>query len=202
MFSKLTLLVLLCGLFYSSHTVAEPVRLNQDEGLKGKFTQQRYLEGFERPIESSGEFYVVPNVGLIWQTQAPIASRMEIDKNGISQSIRGGEVTRISLEQFPSLEILKEALEQSLAGNWEYLESLAGKELVKSGDIWSLEYEPGANGADLAFEKIAFEIGNYLDQVEVIKKNGDRDIITFSDQTHLPKEIVLKEFNNKVEADQ
>ncbi len=202
MFSKLTLLVLLCGLFYSNFTVAEPVRLSQDEGLKGRFTQLRYLEGFEQPIRSSGDFYVVSDVGLIWQTLVPIESRMEIDQEGIRQSVRGGEVTHIRVGQFPALSFLKTALEQSLAGNWDYLESLAGKKLVKSGDHWSLEYNPAADDPDLAFEKITFEIGDYLDKVEIVRTQGDRDVITFHDQVRLPKSVVQEEFDQKAEAAQ
>lgn len=202
MFSKLTLPVFVCCLFYSSFAIAEPVRLSDDEGLQGQFTQLRYLDGFEQPIRSTGDFYVAPNVGLIWQTRSPIASRMEIDEDGIRQTVQGGEVAYIRREQVPALEILRSALEQSLAGNWEYLETLAGSKWRKSADRWILEYQPAEDDAGLPFEKIVFEIGAYLDRVEVIRKQGDRDIISFKDHIRRPKSDILKEFSQGSSADQ
>jgi hypothetical protein len=162
--------------------MADSIKLAEGNGLQGKFVQLRYLSGFAKPIRSEGAFFVLPGTGLVWQTLSPVSTLMEIDDEGIRQSVEGTEVSNISAERFPAIGILREALDSSLSGDWQQLEELSGTKLKKSGDNWSLNFIPDQANDKLPFTKVFFDVGTYLEKIEIFKQDGDKDIITFTDQ--------------------
>lgn len=152
----------------------------------GRFVQARYLRDFDRPILSEGEFFLLPKSALIWQTEKPFFSRMVIDEDGLSQGLKGAEVTRLSFKQFPGFKLLRDTLENSLSGNWTPLEEMAGTKLLPADEKYTLRFSPKTSGLTLPFAYLNFEIGDFLETVEIVKSNGDRDVITFSDQKVAP----------------
>lgn len=187
---RLVLLSVFLSLFLNQFSNADPVRLGADEGLTGKFSLSRSLLGFERPILSEGQFFLIPKVGLIWQTEKPFKTRMVIDDEGISQSLEGAEVSRISSSRFPALAVLRDVLENSLSGNWEPLENLSGSKLKKEGSVWRLEYTMSTSNQKLPFKNLSFEISDFVDVVRIMKQGGDSDVIHFSDQQVETKDVV------------
>tara|TARA_R110000787_G_scaffold44210_3_gene108491 strand:+ start:25443 stop:26051 length:609 start_codon:yes stop_codon:yes gene_type:complete len=171
---------------------AAPLTLGEGEALMGRFQQERYLRGFDKPIRSSGEFFLLPKDALIWQTETPFDSRMVIDKEGLSQGMNGAEVTRLGFKQFPAFKLLRDTLENSLSGNWAPLEEMAGEKLQPSEEQFSLRFSPKDSGLSLPFAYLNFRISDFLDVVEIVKSNGDRDVITFSDQRIAPVETVTE----------
>ncbi|MZR32215.1 LolA family protein [Sneathiella litorea] len=175
---------------------AVPITLSDGEALMGRFEQARYLRGFDKPIVSEGEFFLLPGSALIWQTEKPFFSRMVIDDEGLRQGLKGAEVTRLSFKQFPGFKILRDTFENSLSGNWEPLEEMAGAKLTPADGKYSLRFSPKASGLTLPFAYLNFEISDFLDVVEIVKSNGDRDVITFSEQRKAP----MAEINTAAES--
>ena len=169
---------------------AAPLSLAKGEALMGRFEQARYLRGFDKPILSEGAFFLLPASRLIWQTETPFFSRMVIDEEGLSQGFKGAEVTRLSFKQFPGFKLLRDTLENSLSGNWAPLEEIAGTKLHPADGKYSLRFSPKTSGVTLPFAYLNFEIGDFLERVEIVKSNGDRDVITFSAQKIAPTEEV------------
>jgi hypothetical protein len=187
---RLVSLSLSVVLFLSQFSYADPVRLNDDEGLTGKFSLSRFLTGFERPILSEGKFFLIPKVGLVWQTETPFKMRMDIDDEGINQSLEGEEISRISNSRFPALIFLRDVLENSLSGNWEPLENLAGSTLEKQSSGWRLNYSISESRQDLPFKTLVFDISDFVDLVTITKEGGDKDVIRFFDQRVESKEAI------------
>ncbi|USG62620.1 outer membrane lipoprotein carrier protein LolA [Sneathiella marina] len=183
---KLAFLTLSFCLILYQPTSADPVRLAPDEGLMGKFSQSRFLAGFDKPIISAGQFFLLPGTALIWQTEKPFKSFMVIDDEGISQSVAGKEISKLSIAQFPSLSVLRDVLEDSLSGNWEPLETMTGSKTVRDTDSWRLEFIPAESDVKFPFTALSFEMTDYLDKIDIKKGEEDRDIITFSDQQKAP----------------
>lgn len=179
-----TIRFLICALFIVAMAPAHsaPRALGEGEAMMGQFVQARYLRGFDRPILSEGEFFLLPQSALIWQTEKPFFSRMVIDEKGLSQGLKGAEVTRLSFKQFPGFKLLRDTFENSLSGNWQPLEEMAGAKLLPADGKYSLRFSPKTSGLTLPFAYLNFEIGDFLETVEIVKSNGDRDVITFSDQ--------------------
>jgi len=189
MLKGLIVLLLLC---FSTPSVAAPIRLKDGEALQGHFTQLRHLSGFERPIKSQGQFYYIPEKGLIWQTEKPFNTRLEINKDGIRQSIEGDETMTISAAQFPALKTLHEVLEYSLRGNWSELEVKLGTKLIHNKTSWSLLFRPSDEKLSMAFKELHLEGSAYLDHLIIKKTKGDWDEIHFSNQMVLPQDAILK----------
>ena len=156
----------------------------------GRFEQARYLRDFDKPIISQGEFFLIPKSMLIWQTEKPFFSRMMIDEDGLSQGLKGAEVTRLSFKQFPGFRVLRDTLENSLSGNWAPLEEMADAKMLPADGKYSLQFSPKASGLGLPFAYLNFEIGDFLEKVEIVKSNGDRDVITFFSQRIAPAEEI------------
>ena len=186
---RLLIIVIMAAAAFPAQSA--PVTLNEGEALMGRFEQARYLRGFDKPILSEGEFFLIPKSALIWQTDTPFFSRMVIDGTGMSQALKGAEVTRLSFKQFPGFKLLRDTFENSLGGNWAPLEEMAGAKLLPADGKYSLRFAPKASGLDLPFAYLNFAIGDFLETVEIVKSNGDRDVITFSDQQVAPVENVV-----------
>lgn len=177
---RLLIIIVMAGAIFPAQ--AAPVALKEGEGLMGRFQQARYLRGFDKPILSEGAFYLLPKSALIWQTEKPFFSRMVIDETGLSQALKGAEITRLSFKQFPGFKLLRDTFENSLGGNWAPLEEMAGAKLLPVDGGYTLRFAPKASGLNLPFAYLNFEIDDFLKTVEIVKSNGDRDVITFSDQ--------------------
>mgnify|MGYP001793827911 CR=1 FL=1 len=176
-----------------------PLILGEGEAVMGRFVQARYLRDFDKPILSEGEFFLLPKSALIWLTEIPFFSRMIIVEEGLSQGLKGAEVTRLSFKQFPGFKLLRDTLENSLSGNWAPLEEMAEAELLPVDGKYTLRFSPKTNGLTLPFAYLNFEIGDFLETVEIVKSNGDRDVITFSDQQVAPVAEVSAAVENSKE---
>ncbi|MEX1036439.1 MAG: outer membrane lipoprotein carrier protein LolA [Sneathiella sp.] len=192
MLRALCLLIAVAIAALSVSVRAAPLTLKEGEALMGRFEQARYLRGFDKPILSSGQFFLLPGDALIWQTKTPFSNRMVIDGDGLRQGMNGAEVTRLGFKQFPGFKLLRDTLENSLSGNWAPLEEMAGARLHPSEGSFSLRFSPKASGLSLPFAYLNFEIGDFLDVMEIVKSNGDRDVITFSDQRIAPVDAVTE----------
>lgn len=148
----------------------------------GRFSQTRFLEGFDKPIISEGQFFLLPRTALIWKTEKPFKTFMVVDNEGISQSIAGKEISKLSISRFPALAVLRDVLEDSLSGNWEPLEKMTGSKIIKDANSWRLEFVPATSDVTLPVAALSFEMTDYLDKIEISKGKGDRDVIIFFDQ--------------------
>lgn len=148
----------------------------------GKFSQSRFLDGFDKPILSEGRFFLLPKTALIWQTVKPFKTQMVVDKDGITQFIAGREVSKLSIARFPALAILRDVLEDSLSGNWGSLEEMTGSKILESANSWQLEFVPASTDEKFPFAALSFEMTDYLDKIEIRNGENDLDVIKFFDQ--------------------
>ncbi|MDV7341029.1 outer membrane lipoprotein carrier protein LolA [Terasakiella sp. A23] len=176
------ILIVLSCLLFSFDLAAQdrPVVLAEGEGLAGTFSQKRYLAGFDRAIESNGTYSFDREIGLFWKTLTPFATTLVINETGMMQSVDGQETMKISLDQFPALKTLHDVLSLSMLGRWDVLEEKFGTKLVPDADGWTLSFDAPA---DAPFKSVFLKGGLYLDRLEIIKPQEDKDEITFADQT-------------------
>ncbi len=171
----LALAMLLC---LAASAVADPLVLAPDEVLRGRFVQERFLAGFDRPARSAGSFLLAPGRGLIWRGETPFPIATVITPSGVVQSIDGQETLRISAAKVPFLAQLHEMMSGAIAGNWQALE----RSFVVARDGGTVTLTPRVPGAAGTPEKITARVGRLVERVEVAKPGDDRDLLTFSDQ--------------------
>ncbi len=158
--------------------------VKQGEVLRGRFTQERTIKGFDRPLVSAGDFVLAPGQGLIWRTERPFAIVTVITAAGLVQEVDGTETTRLTASRLPFLASLYDMLRGALSGDWRML----GRQfdLTQHGDAaqWELLLVPraGADTLTMPFRSITLRGGQFLDEVSIARLDGDSDRLVFSDE--------------------
>jgi len=185
-------LILLLGLVFTASTMAPPVLaapaievtpLSQGQVLRGRFEQLRFLQGFQNPLKSSGTFFLAPGLGLIWKTEAPFALTTVMSPAGLVQEVGGRETMRMPSARMPFMSKLYAMLGGALTGDWEGLSSAFKITRKTEGKGWRLKLEPiRADDPAMPIRAIDLHGSRFLEDVDIIKLNGDHDRLVFLNQ--------------------
>jgi hypothetical protein len=164
--------------------VEAQVLLQPNEILRGRFTQDRHLKGFARPIRSEGSFTLVPGRGLIWKTEKPLAATTVITPAGLLQVADGQELTRLPTSRLPFLARLFDILGAALGGEWSGMAGSFAVAQVREADGTRLTLTPIAKdeSALSRIQSIVVKAGRFAETVDIRRGDDDFDRITFSHQ--------------------
>ena len=186
------LALLLLGFVFATSTMAPPAfaapavefaPLKKGQGLRGRFEQSRFLQGFRAPLKSSGTFFLAPGRGLIWKTEVPFALTTVMSPAGLVQEVGGRETMRMPSAQIPFMSKLYAMLSGALTGDWEGLSGTFNITHKADGKGWRLKLEPiHADDPGMPIRAIDLHGSRFLEDVDVIKLNGDRDRLIFLNQ--------------------
>jgi hypothetical protein len=186
------LVLLLVGLRAVATTMAPPVLaapaievtpLVKGQSLRGRFEQQRFLQGFQAPLKSSGTFVLSPGLGLIWKTETPFALTTVMSPAGLVQEVGGRETMRLPSARIPFMSKLYAMLGGALTGDWEGLSSAFNITRKAEGKGWRLKLEPmRADDPSMPIRMMDLHGSRFLEDVDVVKPNGDHDRIVFLNQ--------------------
>jgi hypothetical protein len=157
--------------------------LSAGQVLRGRFTQDRHLRGFDAPLRTEGRFVLAPGRGLIWQAETPFAVTTVITAAGLVQNVDGSETMRLPAARLPFLSRLYAMLSGALSGDWRGLEP--DFVVVRSGDAahWQAELTPRRPDAvGMPFSGITVSGSQFVDQVRINKPNGDWEQLAFLNQ--------------------
>ena len=160
---------------------ATPVPVGQV--LRGRFVQERHLQGFDAPLRTEGSFVLAPGHGLIWRAETPFVITTVITAAGIVQDVDGTETLRLPAARLPFLGRLYGMLSGALSGDWRSLEP--DFVIVRSGDEahWSTDLTPRHPDAmGMPFREIIVSGSRFVDHVQIDKPNGDTEQLRFLDQ--------------------
>lgn len=159
---------------------AETATLKAGDVLRGRFIQERHMQGFAQPVRSEGSFIVAPGQGLIWKAESPFAVTTVVTQRGLVQSVGGTETTRLSAARLPFLSRLYDMMAGALAGDWRALEGVFA--VTRAADHVSLLPLKPEDPTAQQIAAINARLGRFVDQVEIVKPNGDFDRLIFRDQ--------------------
>ncbi len=163
---------------------ARPEVLREGQQLRGRFTQERRLQGFARPLRSEGDFLLLPGRGLVWRATVPFASTMVITPAGILQLLEGREAMRLPASRMPGLGQFYQVLAGAMSGDPSSLGQVFATGWQADATRWQLTLTP-RRADDPALASIASIVvsgARLVEAVEVRKANGDADLMTFHDQ--------------------
>jgi len=152
------------------------------KAVSGYFTQNRHLTGFDVPLKTSGEFFLVPDMGLAWIVKKPFKSRLLMTDEGITQ-ITHGSVMKVGGGGIGK--IIAGMMYPALARDWPKLEQafdIEKKPAVKLENNWQVTLHPRAGQMKKIISKIVVKGRSITEFLLVVKASGDRDEITFFDQ--------------------
>jgi hypothetical protein len=157
---------------------AGQTHINNNEVLRGNFTEERQMKGMANPMQTSGHFVVAPSRGLIWSIEQPFPTSTIITPNGLAQDV-GGIAMKLPAK---NLRHIYDMVGGALAGNWNDLEN--DFVVTRSGNDahWQVLLTPRANGtSSLPYATITVSGSRFVEHIVMAKADGNYDAFNFSD---------------------
>ncbi len=182
-------LITLCALILSFPAFAADPLIGQKivsshNVLRGHFTEERQMKGFNGPLRSQGHFVVAPGYGLIWAIEKPFPTTTIITTNGLVQDVGGSKVMQMPVKKMPFLLHLYDMLGGALEGHWQALEKDFIIATTNDGDGWQVTLQPRqADNPAMPFQTIIVKGNRFVESVLLEKADGDLDALTFNNTT-------------------
>ena len=125
---------------------AQSLGLASGEVLRGRFTQQRFLQGFNAPLTSTGSFILAPGRGVVWRGEAPFALVTVMGPGGLVQRVAGGATTHYPASRLPAIVRLYEIFGAALSGDWRKLEAVFEVRREGTESDWKVTLTPLRSG--------------------------------------------------------
>jgi len=151
--------------------------------LTGEFSQERYLNGFEAPLVSSGDFFLFPSKGLAWRVFEPFESRLIMTSEGITQITHGSIMKVVGTTGLAKL--IGGLMYPALSGDWQKLKNNFEVNVEQSAATdteWTASLRPVNETIGKIIESIELTGGTTTRSLIIFKTNGDRDEIQFKSQ--------------------
>ncbi|WP_257447600.1 outer membrane lipoprotein carrier protein LolA [Archangium lipolyticum] len=185
----LTLLwLLLCTPALAADLAADVrARLVDAPVLRGSFEQQKTVAGFKKPLVSRGDFLVVRDQGVLWNTRSPFASSLTVTRKSLRAEQEGGAAYQLESTREPALTAVNELLLALVSGDLSVLATrfrLEGELVAKGG--WKLTLIPTDASVSRLFRRVRLEGDTFVRQVELEEVRGDSTRILFDQLAQTP----------------
>ena len=151
--------------------------LGRQKSGEARFTEQRFVRGFEGPIEAAGTLSFAAPDRLTRQTTSPRPETMAVDGNTLTLS-RGGRTRTLTLDSMPELQGMVEAMRGTLNGDAQTLRRHFKSALSGSRNNWALELQPVDErlAAQVESVRLTGRAGEVLG-IEMAFRGGDRSVM-------------------------
>ena len=160
--------------------------LAQRKSGEARFTEERFVSGFEGPLRSSGTLSFVAPDRFVRTTLEPRAESMAVDGNNLVLK-RGGRTRQMTLDAIPEVTALIEAVRGTLTGNAGTLDKHFRIQIEGSTAQWSLTLVP--RDQRLATQVRELKITGVRSDMRVVElwlAGGDRSVMAI-DAPQAPK---------------
>lgn len=150
------------------------------KSVSGDFTQIKMVKGISISLKSTGIFSYVKEDKLVWHLQKPIENVYSIEydqinkKSAIEDIVDGMQTTSDQYKNIVTMFL------DMFSGNWSVLE----KYFSISGDSnesgWRVKLTPTDELFKSMFISLTLQGDQYIDNMQIEEKNGDRTRIEFS----------------------
>ena len=112
--------------------------LSRQKQAEARFVEQRYVRGFDGPLQASGTLSFTAPDQLVRRTTSPRPETMAVDGNNLTLT-RSGRTRSMTLDSVPELLGLVEAMRATLAGNSSVLTRYFKPRLDGTAAQWTLD---------------------------------------------------------------
>ena len=163
-------------------------RLAKPAVLRGQFEQQKQLQGFRNPLKSSGDFLLLRDRGIAWNTRQPFASSTRLTRRKLLATMPDGSTqVLVDASASPAMAAVNALLMALVAGDLDALATrFTLKEALRADGGWSLTLQPRDAALKQAFSRIVLDGDRYVRGVEIVEPAGDRTRIRFSSLREAP----------------
>jgi len=174
------LLFLLVAGTARAETPYPDIAIADDRILLGAFTQTQAMQGFDRPLVSTGHFVLASRRGIKWNVEAPFPSVVTITPAGLTQE-SNGTTTSLRTDNLPKLKEMYHLIQGVLEGNWRELSGYFTMVVAADGRKWQVRLVPIKDEPGFPYATITVSGARFVERVEMHNKNGDTETIDFSD---------------------
>ena len=151
----------------------------QHETLHGDFKQKKFLSGFSLPISSSGEFKLVKSKMLVWDTQSPIKSTIELNlvKN---EFLLDNHKINENAAATAIFQLMSEVIVAVFESDWNRLQNwfdITGDFIDQN--TWQVKLVPEFESLSKIINQIELDGDSYLRHVTIIDTTQDKTQIEF-----------------------
>ena len=163
-------------------------RLAKPAVLRGQFEQQKQLQGFRNPLKSSGDFLLLRDRGIAWNTRLPFASSTRLTRRKLLATLPDGSTqVLVDASSSPAMAAVNALLMALVAGDLDALaKRFTLKEALRADGGWSLTLQPRDAALKKAFTRIVLDGDRYVRGVEIVEPAGDTTRIRFSGLREAP----------------
>ena len=187
------LLALLCTALFAAGAMAKDgdgvrARLAKPAVLRGAFEQEKQLQGFRNPLKSSGDFLLLRERGIAWNTRAPFASSTRLTRKKLLATLPDGSTqVLIDAASSPGMAAVNALLMALVAGDLDALSTrFVLKETLRADGGWSLALQPRDTALKQVFSAIVLDGDRYVRSVQISEPGGDRTKIRFANLREAP----------------
>jgi len=150
--------------------------------VKGNFEQQKYLVRFNRSLESSGNFIIAGEKGMVWDTLKPFPSAMIMGKNFIMQSRPDGRKSVINAQGNETFTQMADVISLVFSGQSQGL--IKNFEVYFSGSVsgWTMGLLPRDSVFASFIRKIIMSGDSVIRSIRLFEPNDD--VITYTLSNH------------------
>ena len=163
-------------------------RLAQPPVLRGQFEQRKQLKGFRNPLVSRGNFLLLRERGVIWDTTEPFASSALLTRERLLTTLPDGS-RRVVIDSSASagMAAANSLLMALVAGDVEALTpQFEAEELLAADGGWTLALRPREAGLQRVFKRITLRGDRHVREVHIEETAGDRTTLRFIDLDDQP----------------
>jgi hypothetical protein len=163
-------------------------KLKVAAGLRGSFTQRKFLKELPKPLVSSGEFVVARGQGVAWHTLKPFDSEVVLTPAALIQRNGHGQATRIDAAQQPGLNAVSAVFDALFALDVETLArtfQLFGTRASGAATGWTLGLVPHEPALAQRIARISVDGVDQPKLITLYEAGGDRTEIEFASTTAL-----------------
>jgi hypothetical protein len=182
------LFVLLLGRGYGAFAAQWDVttlmgELAARESGQASFSEKKYLDVLEKPIELKGTLAFAPG-HLEKLTLQPYRERMSVDGNSVViESGAHRSRRQLALSRYPALQGFIEGIRATLTGDLATLQRFYRLELHGSAEDWDLVLVPDQVEMAAVVSRISIRgAGKHIATIEVVQKNGDHSVMTITEK--------------------
>ncbi len=172
-------------------------RLVQTPVVRGTFTQEKTIKGFQHPLRSSGRFVVAQGKGIVWQVQQPFASTLRVTPDSLQSLQADGQVDfQLQAQQEPALRAINSMLFAVMAADVTALaQHFVVQGSLQGSDAWRLTLTPRDKMLGQWLSRIELQGDRFVREVRLLEAQGDASVIQLqnpaADRALKPEEASL-----------
>lgn len=158
-------------------------RLEQPAVLRGRFEQEKQIQGFRNPLRSNGDFLLLREHGIAWDTTAPFASSAVLTRQRMATRLPdGSEQVLIDAADGPAASATASLLMALVGGDLDALgERFEGQESLYADGSWELALVPRDTSLRRVFSGFRLAGDRYVREVVIQEAGGDRTHVRLLD---------------------